>query len=63
MGSPVSLEVFSVTGQRVLMLVDRYHAPGSYEHAFSASELASGVYYYRLTADDAVDTGRMVIVR
>jgi hypothetical protein len=59
----VTLEVFSVTGQRVRLLTDSFHTAGSYEHLLDARSLASGVYLYRLTAGHTVDVRRMLIVR
>jgi hypothetical protein len=59
----VTLEVFSVTGQRVMVLTDEFHAAGAHERTFTAGDLASGVYLYRLVTDDTVDVGRMLIVR
>jgi hypothetical protein len=59
----VTLEVFSITGQRVMVLADEFHAAGAHTRTFTAGDLASGLYLYRLITDDAVDVGRMVIAR
>ncbi|MER3523976.1 MAG: hypothetical protein C4326_07885 [Ignavibacteria bacterium] len=61
--SVVSLKVFNALGQEVAQLVAGEHATGAYAVRWNANELASGVYYYRLTAGGVVQTKRMVVVR
>ena len=66
--SPVTIEVFDITGRRVATLVDRQMAPGTYEvtwdgRSASGRELASGVYLYRMKARDYTATRRMTIVK
>ncbi len=62
--SKVSLEVYDLLGQRVAMLINgENRAAGRYESTFNASNLASGVYFYRLTAGEKVATMKMMLVR
>ena len=44
----VTLKVYNVLGQRVATLVNKVEQPGSYRVQFNASNLASGVYIYRI---------------
>ncbi|MCC6886599.1 MAG: T9SS type A sorting domain-containing protein, partial [Ignavibacteriales bacterium] len=37
--------------------------PGNYEVNFNASNLSSGVYFYKLEAGDFIDTKRMLLVK
>lgn len=46
----VSLEVFNLLGQRVAQLVDGTISAGYHDAVFNAGDLASGMYFYRLTA-------------
>lgn len=48
--SKVSLKVFNVLGQEVANLVNGNLAAGSHNITFNASELNSGVYFYRIDA-------------
>jgi hypothetical protein len=59
----VSLKVFDILGNEVKTLVEGYHKAGTYNIYFTGSDIASGVYYYRLTADGFTDTKKMVLVK
>jgi len=59
----VRLELYDVLGREVAVLVNEKKAPGSYTVTFEASGLATGVYLYRLTAGQFVQTRKMILVR
>jgi len=61
--SEVSLKVFNILGEEVVALVSERLPAGSYSYAWDASNLASGVYLYRLQAGDYVETRKMVLMR
>jgi hypothetical protein len=48
--SQVRIVVFDVTGREVAVPVQGEFAPGVHTATFDASRLASGVYFYRMTA-------------
>jgi photosystem II stability/assembly factor-like uncharacterized protein len=50
--SIVKLEVFNMLGQRVSKLVDEREGAGYYQQLWLASNVASGIYLYRLEAVD-----------
>ncbi len=60
---PVSLRVYDVLGRMVRTLTDEEKSAGSYQVVFDAAGLASGVYYYTLTAAGSVQTRRMLLLR
>ncbi len=57
------LSVFDLLGNQVAVLVDRDFAPGEYQVVFEAKDLASGVYFYRLKAEDEVKTRKLVLIK
>jgi len=59
----VMLKVCDLLGREVAVLVNERKAPGSYEVKFDGSNLASGVYFYRLTAGKYVECRKMVLMK
>ncbi|UCE17139.1 MAG: T9SS type A sorting domain-containing protein [Gemmatimonadota bacterium] len=58
-----TLRVYNVLGQELVTLVDEVKEPGHYSVDWDASEMASGVYFYRLEAGDFSATKRMVLMK
>jgi hypothetical protein len=52
-----------VLGQEVATLVNEKREAGRYEVEFDGSKLTSGVYFYRLVADDYMATKKLLLVR
>jgi hypothetical protein len=64
----VGVKVYNVAGQLVKTLVDGVESPGEYEVTWNGRnenghEVASGVYFYKLTVSDFVETRKMVLLR
>jgi hypothetical protein len=57
----VTMRVFDLIGREVATLVNENLAAGNYDITFNAAGLSSGVYFYRLTADDMVQTRKMIL--
>ncbi len=65
---PVRLDVYNVTGQKVRTLVDGTLPWGETEVVWNARDdgghaVAAGVYLYRLTVDDQVQSRKMVLLK
>jgi predicted GH43/DUF377 family glycosyl hydrolase len=61
--SNVKLNVYDVLGREVATLVNERKMPGTYEVKFDGSNLASGVYFYRLQAGDFTQTKRLLLLK
>jgi hypothetical protein len=59
----VSLAVYDVMGREVSRLVDGSMAAGFHDVQYDTSDLASGMYLYRMETPDFTKTRRMTIVR
>jgi len=61
--SSVKLEVYDVLGRKVATLVDAKQEAGRYTVRFNAAAygLASGIYFYRLSAGKFVETKKMLL--
>jgi hypothetical protein len=57
------LKVYDVLGREVATLVDEVKQPGTYEVQWDASDVASGMYYFRLQAGSFVETRKLVLLR
>ncbi|MDZ7767464.1 MAG: T9SS type A sorting domain-containing protein [Melioribacteraceae bacterium] len=58
-----SLIVYDVLGREVKTLINQNMQPGNYEIEFNATGLSSGVYFYKLSAGEFVETKKMMLVR
>ncbi len=61
--SEVRIVIYDVLGREVATLVNDRQAPGTYEVKFDGSRLASGVYFYRLTAGKYTATRAAVLTK
>ncbi|GAG36858.1 unnamed protein product, partial [marine sediment metagenome] len=59
----VQLTIYDLLGRQVKTLIDEYRHEGVHTVTFDASDLSSGVYFYRLKAGDLVETKRMVLLK
>ena len=59
----VRLEVYNVRGQRITTLVDQYQTAGFKSVEWNASNVASGVYFYRLQAGSITQTRKLILMK
>lgn len=57
----VTIKVFNILGSEVATLVNEYKSAGNYEVSFGKNELASGIYIYRLTVNNFIQTRKMIL--
>ncbi len=55
----VTLKVYDVLGNEITYLVNEEKFAGSYEIEFDASQLSSGIYFYKIQASDYFETKKM----
>ncbi len=61
--STVSLKIYDVLGKEVATLVNGRQEAGTYNFNFNASNLASGIYFYRFQAGNFVQVRKMMLVK
>ncbi|MCX6831860.1 MAG: T9SS type A sorting domain-containing protein, partial [candidate division Zixibacteria bacterium] len=64
----VELAIYNILGDKIKTLVSGYQAAGSYTIKWQAdadggTSVASGVYFYKLTAGDYTDTKKMTLLK
>ncbi len=59
----VVLKVFNSIGEEVAELVNKEMNAGNYSVKFDATNLSSGIYFYRISAGNFVKTNKMLLIR
>lgn len=59
----VNLTVYNLVGEKVTTLLDENRDAGFYTIEFNASKLASGIYIYRMTTSDFVQTKKFTLLK
>ncbi len=62
-GGFVSLKVYDINGREVATLVSTSLTMGNYKYTWDAKGMASGVYFYKLEADNFIRTRKMILIR
>ncbi len=61
--STVSLKVYDIIGNQMVELVNEEQEVGYYNAEFNASNLPSGVYFYRIQASSFIETKKMLLLK
>jgi hypothetical protein len=61
--SHVSLTVYDILGREVSVLVNDKREAGAYEVKFDGSNLASGIYFYRIQAGSFMQTKQLLLLK
>ncbi len=61
--SLVKITIFDLLGREVAVPVNQDVKPGSYSVDFDASNLASGIYYYKIEAGSFINTRKMILIK
>ena len=59
----VTLKVYDVLGNEIETLINEEKPAGGYEFKFSANDLSSGIYFYKLIAGSYVETKKMLLMK
>ncbi|MBV6478388.1 MAG: hypothetical protein HGGPFJEG_01142 [Ignavibacteria bacterium] len=59
----VTIALYDISGREIAKLVNEVKPAGYYTVQFNASNLSSGMYFYRISAGDFVSTKKMVLIK
>jgi Secretion system C-terminal sorting domain len=62
-GSMVRLSIYDISGREITVLVNGKQPAGRHQIEFDASDLASGIYLYRLQVGSFVESIKMILIR
>ncbi len=57
------LTIYDILGNEVTTLVDEFRESGNYQVEFNASQLTTGIYYYKLTAGNFSEVKKMLLIK
>jgi len=58
----IKLTVYDITGREIIS-INEYRQAGVYTYTFDGTNLASGVYIYKVTAGNFTETKKMVLIK
>ncbi|NOX64303.1 MAG: T9SS type A sorting domain-containing protein, partial [Chlorobi bacterium] len=61
--SNTKLIIYDILGREVATLVNEKQQAGSYEVQFNASNLTSGIYFYRLQSGSFAESRKMILMK
>ena len=61
--SKVELSVYNILGEKIITLVNEEKDAGNHQALFNAIYLSSGIYFYKLRANDFVQTKKMILLK
>ena len=59
----LTLKIYNVLGNEVATLVNEEKEAGYHSIKFNASNLPSGVYFYRIKSENFIDTKKMILLK
>lgn len=61
--SNVKVTVFNLLGKEVAVIVNEFQQAGNYFTNFDASDLTTGIYYYRISAGEFTEVRKMTLIK
>lgn len=59
----VQIKIYNILGREMKTVLKEYKEAGVYEAEFAASNLPSGIYYYRIISGNYSDTKKMILLK
>jgi hypothetical protein len=59
----VTIRIYDIIGNEIDTIVNEIKPAGTYQVAFNAEDLTSGVYFYKIIAGNFVQTKKMILLR
>ena len=57
------IKIYDILGKEITTLTNEFQKPGKYSIPFHTTELASGIYFYKVESDNFMETKKMLLLR
>ena len=59
----VCIKIYNTLGEELYEIINREFTPGKYTINYNASHLPSGIYFYRITAGNFIQTKKLLLIK
>lgn len=59
----VSIKIYDISGREIMTLISEYKDDGNYFLRFDATNISSGIYYYKIVAGNFVSVRKMLLIK
>jgi len=59
----VTIDIYDMLGRRIETLLKSFKPAGSHSIIWSAEGFSSGIYFYKLTANESENIGKMILIK
>ncbi|GEM_PF-4912595 len=59
----VKVKIYDILGREVASVINEFKKAGEYSISYDASNLASGIYIYKIEANDLTDAKKMILIK
>ena len=59
----VNIKIYNLLGREIETLINEERTPGKYKIEFNGHNLASGIYFYRITSNSYTKTRKMLLIK
>ncbi|HSP88669.1 MAG TPA: T9SS type A sorting domain-containing protein, partial [Ignavibacteriaceae bacterium] len=59
----VTIKIYDILGNELKTLVDEFQRPGFYNIKLDGSNFSSGVYFYRIIANNFISTKKLILLK
>ncbi|PKL87012.1 MAG: hypothetical protein CVV23_17585 [Ignavibacteriae bacterium HGW-Ignavibacteriae-2] len=59
----VNISIYNILGEKMIDLINGYQERGFHSICFNASNLCSGIYFYRISAGNYSQTKKLVLIK
>ena len=57
----VEITVYNILGNKIATLINEFKSAGNHSVSFNASNLSSGIYFYKIITNEFVQTKKMIL--